>query len=144
MIAAHNFAPGEQLNIITHSHGGNVALAASHLGLAHRIDNLITLNKPTLLGEDYVPRENIGNFYKISAYGDIIQYSGSDSTAWSVDSHAINLGIDTSASKIRPHAALIWDDQFRNMWWQWFQNQQKKQEPCARTAAVDSQGNGTG
>jgi hypothetical protein len=39
MIAAHRFATGEKLNIIAHSHGGNVALAASHLGFAQPIEN---------------------------------------------------------------------------------------------------------
>ena len=48
MIAAHSFAPGARLKVIAHSHGGNVALAASRLGLAREIDTLITLNKPQM------------------------------------------------------------------------------------------------
>ena len=126
MIADHPFAPDEKLNIIAHSHGGNVALAASHLGLAHPIDTLITLNKPTLKGNAYMPGRNIGNFYNISAARDWIQWAASDVKmvrTFARDKNAINHTIDTSASSIKPHAALIWDDKFREVWWEWFQNQ---------------------
>jgi hypothetical protein len=127
MIAAHPFAPDETLNIVAHSHGGNVALAASHLGLAQPIDILITLNKPTLLRDAYMPRKNIENFYNISAARDWIQWAASDTKMpWSFanDKRAVNHTINTSASNIKPHAALIWDDKFRDVWWAWFQNEQ--------------------
>jgi len=128
MIAAHHFAPGEKLNIITHSHGGNVALAASHLGLSHGIDTLITLNKPQMDGDDYVPGNNVGNFYNLSAYGDIIQWLGSDTkiSGETYDPNAVNKIFNTGSSNLRPHAALIWDDKMRNMWWNWFMDQQRK------------------
>jgi hypothetical protein len=129
MIAAHDFAPGEKLNIIAHSHGGNVALAASHLGLAHPIDVLITLNKPTLLREAYTPERNIENFYNISAARDWIQWAASDlklTLRFAHDKNAINHTIDTSRSRIKPHAALIWDDNFREVWWEWFQEQRAR------------------
>ena len=121
MIAAHDFAPDAKLNIITHSHGGNVALAASHLGLAHEIDNLITISKPQMDAAIYQPRENIRNFYNISTRGwDWIQYGGSATKGhYKTDPLAINKTIDTSASKLKSHAALIWDDAIRETWWQW-------------------------
>ena len=123
-IAAHDFAPGEKLNIIAHSHGGNVALAASHLGLSHPIDTLITLNKPTLDSKPYQPQQNIGAFYNISAVRDLMQIFASDAYAnWNQDSHAVNHFVDTRASKINPHAALVWDDTFREEWWQWLSPQ---------------------
>jgi hypothetical protein len=128
MIATHPFANGETLNIIAHSHGGNVALAASHLGLAHPIDILITLNKPTLLRDAYVPGRNIQNFYNISAARDWMQWAASDTKMmvnFARDENAANHAVDTSASNIKPHAALIWDDKFREAWWEWFQNQQR-------------------
>ena len=127
MIADHPFAPGETLNIIAHSHGGNVALAASHLGLARPIDNLITLNKPTLLRDAYIPGRNIQNFYNISSARDWIQWAASDAKMmgnFAKDQSAINHTIDTRSSNIKPHAALIWDDKFREVWWEWFQSQQ--------------------
>ena len=104
----------------------NVALAASHLGLSHRIDTLITLNKPTRFGEDYQPGNNIGNSYNISAYGDWTQWWGSDDKLlgeFSTDRNAHNMSFDTSSSNLKPHGVLIWDDNIRDMWWQWFLNQ---------------------
>ena len=127
IIAAHSFADGETLHIIAHSHGGNVALAASHQGLTHPIDTLITLNKPTLVGDLYQPRQDIGAFYNISAVGDLIQIFASNAYSnWPHDPHAINHFIDTRSSNIKPHAALIWDDHFRDAWWQWFLSRQSR------------------
>ena len=125
MIAAHRFAPSAKLNVIAHSHGGNVALAASHLGLAHEIDCLITLNKPQMDAEIYQPGKNIGNFYNISAAGwDWVQHGGSATSGnYKIDPQAVNKMFDTSRSKLKKHAALIWDDAIREMWWQWFLQQ---------------------
>lgn len=128
IVATHPFAPGETLNIIAHSHGGNVALAASHLGLAHPIDTLITLNKPTLLRDAYIPAKNIERFYNISAARDWMQWAASDlklKKGFARDKNAVNHTFDTRSSNIKPHAALIWDDDFRARWWEWFQNQQQ-------------------
>jgi|GEM_PF-6660181 len=125
-IANHNFAPGEPLNIIAHSHGGNVVLAASHLGLAHSINLLIALNKPARRSKIYTPGPNIQRFYNLSTKRDWLQRFGSD-RQWrpAFDRHAINQTFDTSTSSIKPHAALIWDDNFCKQWWDWFQ----KHEP---------------
>lgn len=121
-IAVHRFSTGDRLNVLAHSHGGNVALAASRLGLAHPIDNLVTLNKPTLLGVAYRPGKNIGNFLNISARGDWTQWLGSNaklSRKWSIDSSALNLELNTTSSDLKPHGALIWDDRIREIWWNW-------------------------
>jgi hypothetical protein len=131
MIADHEFEAREKLNILAHSHGGNVALAASQLGLAKPIDILITLNKPTLLRDAYMPGRNIQNFYNISAAKDWMQWAASDvklKKSFARDKNAINHTIDTSASSIKPHAALIWDDTFREVWWEWFRGQQGQAE----------------
>ena len=122
MVAAHSSAPGDKLNIFAHSHGGNVALAASHLGLSRPIDLLITLNKPTRLEEHYRPGANIREFYNISAVRDWTQWAGSNARSaggWFNDPHAVNHRIDTSLSRLRPHAALVWDLKFRDLWWSW-------------------------
>ena len=122
MVADCRFAPGARLNVIAHSHGGNVALAASHLGLAHDIDCLITLSKPQMDAAFYRPGRNIKNFYNISAKGwDWVQYGGSGTSGhYKTDPHAVNKMFDTSSSKLKAHAALIWDDGIRDVWWQWF------------------------
>jgi len=122
MIAEHRFAVDDKLNILTHSHGGNVALAASHLGVAHKIDNLITLNKPTLVGAAYRVGNNVGNFFNISAYRDRLQWAGSNAkltSKWATDPNAVNLKVDTSSSNLKPHGALILDDRIREGWWTW-------------------------
>jgi len=125
MIASHRFGPGAKLTIIAHSHGGNVVLAASRLGLAREIDCLITLSKPQMDAEVYQPRKNIKKFFNISAKGmDWMQYGGSATLGhYKTDPHAINKTFDTSRSRLRAHAALIWDDDVREMWWQWFLEQ---------------------
>jgi hypothetical protein len=126
LIAEHRFAAGDKLTVLTHSHGGNVALAASHRGMAHPIDNLITLNKPRLVANTYRAGENLGIFFNISANRDWIQWAGSNaklSRNWSADPGAVNLTIDTSQSNLRPHGALIWDDRIREVWWAWLKDQ---------------------
>ncbi len=127
-IAAHQFAPDAKLHLITHSHGGNVALAASRLGLAHPIDTLIALSKPQMDAEVYQPADNIRAFYNISTKGwDWFQYGGSKTKGhYKTAPRAINHFIDTSKSKLRNHAALIWDDQIRAAWWQWFLDQRAR------------------
>jgi hypothetical protein len=126
IIAEHRFAADDKLNILAHSHGGNVALAASHRGLAHNIDNLITLNKPTLIGEAYRVGNNVGSFFNISAYRDRVQWAGSNAKLtgnWATDLNAVNLKVDTSSSNLKPHGALIWDDRIREGWWAWLMDQ---------------------
>ena len=39
-VNSYKFAKGEPLNIISHSHGGNVAIMAINQGLHHEVDNL--------------------------------------------------------------------------------------------------------
>ena len=139
VIAAHYFEPDSKLIILAHSHGGNVVLAASHLGLAHPIDTLITLNKPARMGRMYKPGDNIRSFYNISAIRDWLQWVGSDGKLrgrTAHDNHAMNHIADTSASPLKPHAALIWDDEIRPLWWEWFlQHHSKHQNSSLRSTA---------
>jgi RHS repeat-associated protein len=144
MIAAHKFAPGEKLNIISHSHGGNVALAASHLGLAHRIDTLITLNKPTLDGDAYKPGNNIGNFFNISAAADSTQMYGSNSLHFSTDHNATNVTF-IGLHDDNPHASLIWNSRGLGAWIHWLNNQFPDDTPAPKgnTITVWVHGDGT-
>ena len=75
--------------------------------------------------EIYQPGKNIKSFFNISAKTmDWMQYGGSATAGhYKTDPHAINKIFDTSQSKLRAHAALIWDDDVREMWWQWFLDQ---------------------
>lgn len=48
IIAHHKFAPGERLNLVGHSHGGNAIGFATQEGLGHRADVVVTLGTPVL------------------------------------------------------------------------------------------------
>ena len=80
-IRSYKFAPGEQLNIIAHSHGGNVAIQAINMGLGRAVDNLITLGTPAR--NDYIlshPAASAPNFVAASNDADPIQANGGNST----------------------------------------------------------------
>lgn len=65
-----NLHPCTNLDVITHSHGGNVCFLATRLGL--KIRKLITLGMPIRL--EYLPDlRNIGMQYNIFSTGDIVQ-----------------------------------------------------------------------
>jgi RHS repeat-associated protein len=66
--------PGEKLNIVAHSHGGNVAFEASHK-LKHKIDTLVTLGTP--IRGDYKPnRGNISQHLNVYSSFDPVQING--------------------------------------------------------------------
>jgi RHS repeat-associated protein len=66
--------PGEKINIVAHSHGGNVAFEASHK-LKHKIDTLVTLGTP--IRGDYKPNHgNISNHLNVYSKHDKVQVNG--------------------------------------------------------------------
>jgi RHS repeat-associated protein len=74
LIANHTFASGETLNIVAHSHGGNVAIEAGNSS-NHKIDNFITLGTP--VRDDYRPNaSNIGHWVNIYSTHDAVQVRG--------------------------------------------------------------------
>jgi RHS repeat-associated protein len=75
IIAAHKFAPGEKLNIIAHSHGGNVVAEATQKGLTHKIDTLVTMGTP--IRPDYHFNESkIGTHFNVFSRKDRVQPAG--------------------------------------------------------------------
>jgi hypothetical protein len=73
-IKNYKFAPGEKLNIVSHSHGGNVAFLVSQ-STSHKIDNLVTLGTP--IRSDYKPAENnIGQHLNVYSEHDYVQING--------------------------------------------------------------------
>jgi RHS repeat-associated protein len=75
LIVNHKFAPGEKLNIVAHSHGGNVVGQATQEGLAHKIDTLVTLGTP--VRSDYKPNESqIGLHLNVYSNNDQVQQEG--------------------------------------------------------------------
>jgi RHS repeat-associated protein len=70
----YKFAEGEKLNIIAHSHGGNIAFEASQK-IEHAIDNLVTLAMP--VRNDYQPNiAMIKNNLNLYSNYDAIQVFG--------------------------------------------------------------------
>jgi hypothetical protein len=118
VVAAHTFAPGEQLNVITHSRGGEVALDAS-LGIDHPIDNLITL-APTDYSQDY-NLANIINWESISVAQDWVVSAGSSQDPKHYFG-ANNLVLNAPKyGHIAAHSAVWQDDGLRNQWWEFWQ-----------------------
>lgn len=78
LVKEHHFAKGERLNIVAHSHGGNVALEAS---TNTWIDVLITLGTP--VRDDYPGNsQNIGLWIQGYAPGDDVQVRGGYGDSW--------------------------------------------------------------
>ena len=75
IIAAHKFAPGEKLNIVTFSHGGNVVAEATQKGMAHNIDTLVTIGTP--IRPDYqFNQSKIGEHFNVFSRKDMVQPAG--------------------------------------------------------------------
>lgn len=69
-VASHNV---KSLDVIAHSHGGNVAFIASQLGV--KIRKLINLGTP--IRTEYIPNlDNIGALYNVFSTGDWVQQPG--------------------------------------------------------------------
>ncbi len=78
-IRHYKFAPGEQLNIVAHSHGGNVAIAAVNVGLVRRVDNLVTLGTPSVPAYRLKGAGGVGNWINVFNPNDKVQTHGGGS-----------------------------------------------------------------
>jgi RHS repeat-associated protein len=117
----YHFAPGETLNIVTHSHGGNVALQAAALGLNHKIDVLITLGAPFGYGS---MGPNIRQWYNVTGSGDDVQPSASKG-CWTTAGCANQAGAHNMTVQAGSHSALWNNANTRSLWWNWFESQQQ-------------------
>lgn len=70
---------GEELNIVAHSHGGNVVKEASHY-LLRRIDNLVTLGTPQNFDLRPLNRLAVDNYCNVSSLADPVQFGGASLT----------------------------------------------------------------
>lgn len=102
MINNHQFTEGEQLNIVGHSHGGNVGILAGQL-IDRKVDNLVTLGTP--VRTVYQPNSgNVSNHInvysrfdgvqKLGETGDPLSVSGTDPRQYS---GADNIGVGLRA-----------------------------------------------
>jgi RHS repeat-associated protein len=120
----YHFAPGETLNIVAHSHGGNIALLAAALGLKHRIDSLITLGTPF----GYASMSSgVGQWYNVTGRGDDVQPDFSKG-CWNTISCANQKGAHNMTVDSGGHSTLWSDSDVRMAWWNWYVNQQREQQ----------------
>jgi RHS repeat-associated protein len=105
----HRENPCESIQVVAHSHGGNVALLASQFpGVA--IDELVTLGTPILAG--YQPSDSIGSWYNISSSGDWVQnHAYPYTSAARYSPLATNIRLD-GLSHIQLHTVAGWDAAF--------------------------------
>lgn len=77
LIKNYGFSPGEELNIVGHSHGGNIAILVSRQ-IDRKIDNLVTLATP--VRDDYQPNQAmIGRHVNAYSILDLVQGLGGGS-----------------------------------------------------------------
>lgn len=114
--------PCEPINIVAHSHGGNVAFVASRYAT---IDNLVTLGTPVTTS--YNPHlSNIGNYINVYSNSDNVQgwggtqYSagsdgqgqfGSADRTWPQEASVENVEVQSSHHDL--HTAGVWNQVFR-------------------------------
>ncbi|MEO8660106.1 MAG: RHS repeat-associated core domain-containing protein [Bryobacteraceae bacterium] len=108
LVANHKFGEGEKLNIVAHSHGGNAVFAATQSGLAHKIDNLVTLGTP--VRSDYAPNTSlIGNHINAFSNFDSVQTHGGFSESmgtWGVSHSEVGLAGRTVGTATNVEAGL--------------------------------------
>jgi len=104
IINNHSFQSGERLNIVTHSHGGNVAKLATSFIITHGIDNLITLGAPQnwdITGQIQTGAFGtwntwiVGNYCQVASFTDIAEWAGSSPTQiWNTGQSQYNAAVD--------------------------------------------------
>jgi RHS repeat-associated protein len=122
MVNAHPFAPGEQLNVIGHSRGGDVALEATQ-HLNHKIDNLVTLATPVYQTNDdgsgnafLIDMSLIGTWINVTTAQDWV--APADSTMRGHYPGAYNLRLNAAGyGHIAAHSAIYQDGSLRQQWW---------------------------
>ena len=72
----YTFKPGEELNIIGFSEGGNVAKVAISLGLKHKVDNFVELGTPQNWDLPALNPLAVGNSCSVSSMADPVQVAG--------------------------------------------------------------------
>jgi RHS repeat-associated protein len=113
-VRGYQFAPGEQLNIVAHSHGGNVALAAINMGLGKPVDNLVTLGTPSRSGYRLLEPSRLSHWTNVYNSFDKIQTHGGGNylssfqtgPAARTEPGALNLNWDVNLGPFDSHRAL--------------------------------------
>jgi len=113
-IRSYQFAPGEQLNIVAHSHGGNVAISAINMGLSKPVDNFITLGTPSRSGYRLLEPSQVSHWVNVYDSFDKVQNHGGGNylssfqtgPAARTEPYALNLNWDVDLGPFESHRAL--------------------------------------
>ncbi|MGC2794467.1 MAG: hypothetical protein WA899_20780 [Candidatus Sulfotelmatobacter sp.] len=143
LVNAHAFAPGEQLNIIGHSRGGDVALEATQY-LSHNIDNLITLATPVYQTNDdgsggvfNINMNLIGTWINVTTAQDWV--APFDSTMSGHYPGAYNLQLNAKGyGHYAAHSAIYQNKSLRQQWWQFWMS-----HSCTSWVTTSAPGAGT-
>jgi len=104
LILQHDFQDGELLNIVAHSHGGNVVKIYSGLNDSRFIDNLATLGTPHAgMFQDYhIQRENVGTYLNAYSTHDFVvpRAGGGDGHVLDITKHAPAASTDPNALNV--------------------------------------------
>ena len=121
LVRSHKFAPGETLNIIGFSHGGNASIHAVNLGLDRKVDNLVTLGAPSRVGYHLLDPSRVGNFVNVFNSHDEVQKRGGGNFESSFEfgpaartqPFALNINFNVEAGPVGSHSILhtpeAWD-----------------------------------
>ncbi len=75
-IRNYQFAPGEGLYQVGHSHGGNVIIEAINMGLGRKTDALVLLGTPSRPGYRLESANSVGTFATFAKANDLVQILG--------------------------------------------------------------------
>lgn len=125
-VATYTFAEGEKLNIVAHSHGGNVVKEYTWNSNARRIDVLVTMGTPQR-GDFSINMNLVSSYLNVYSKHDHIQPAGGQwwqywlggplfgllSSAGRTDRCAINIGVDHApgvgnVGHGELHTAAVW------------------------------------
>lgn len=130
-MASHGYAPGEQNNIVCHSHGCNGVMAALPTLLADGffVNNLVTLGEP-MRGDYRYTNGVVDSWWNVYAPNDLIQKLGGRIPFFGgrTNPNATNISVNTGKSPIGAHGALH-NDWFSRFEWEWFIKQSQQQKP---------------
>ncbi len=113
-IRSYPFSQGEPLNIIGHSHGGNVAILGVNLGLGRPVSNLVTLGAPSRAGYHVLEPSSVQRFVNVfNSHDQVQKHGGGDySAAFEVgpaaqtQPFALNLNWNVDNGALGSHSSL--------------------------------------
>lgn len=121
----HNWKPGEQNNVVCHSHGCNGLMAALPTLMVdgYFVDNLVTLGQP-MRGDYRFTSGSVDNWWNVFSPNDLVQRLGGRIPFFGgrTNPAAMNISINTGKGPIGTHGALHNDYLTRLLWELWIRD----------------------